>query len=197
MIFKRGINCISFRRTIVLALSILAGFTFAQGGGSAAAKTPREIESAWRDLDSADATVRDAARRKIEAQPFETWKSRAIEETRPWASIEALRALCEACPRAEGPALRPHLCESITTLRIEQMSADQMMAAIRLTRLVCTRFGAPTEDERGQMLDLWTHLHAPAAPAKSSATGKDTDTASEMAKRAAPELKELVSLLSK
>jgi hypothetical protein len=142
-------------------------------------------EKAWSDLDSADATMREAARKAIEAQPFHTWKSRAMEETRPWASIEGLLALCHACPLSEGVALRPHLCESITTLRIEQMSEEQMLAAVRLTRLVCTRFGEPTEDERQQMIDLWSRFLPP----------KSTKEQTLGQRKMAGELKELLSQL--
>jgi hypothetical protein len=141
----------------LFTLLLLAGVSSAQED----LKQPTAIETAWHDLDSSDASARNAARAKIEAQPFHTWRSRALEETRPWASIEALLALCEACPFSEGPKLRPHLCESITTLRIEQMSVEQLLATIRLTRLVCTRFGAPSDDERQQMLDLWSHIFPP------------------------------------
>jgi len=144
---------------VLLVLFILLGHPSAQERARGEDRgRPDHAESAWADLDSPNPAVRDAARKKIEAQPFRVWKSRAIGETRPWASIEALLALCHACPPPEGAALRPHLCESITTLRIEQMSAEQTLAAIRLTRLVCTRFGEPTEDERQQMIDLWSRF---------------------------------------
>jgi hypothetical protein len=144
-----------------------------------------DLENAWVNLDSLKPAARDAARREIEAQPFSTWKTRAIGETRPWASIEALLALCHACPLSEGAALRPNLCESITTLRIEQMTAEQTLAAIRLTRLVCTRFGKPTEDERQQMIDLWSRF-IPSQP-----ENKQTPDQRQITR----ELRELLSLL--
>jgi len=143
------------------------------------------LEAAWANLDSPKPAARDAARKEIEAQPLSTWKSRALGETRPWASIEALLALCHACPMSEGAALRPHLCEGITTLRIEQMTAGQTLAAIRLTRLVCTRFGEPTEDERQQMLDLWPRF-LPSPP-----ENKQTPDQRQITR----ELRELLSLL--
>ena len=117
-----------------------------------------DIEKAWNDLDAGDPATREAARKQIEAQPLILWTIRALGETRPWASIEALRALCEACPASQAETLRPHLCEGVTTLRIEEMSADQVLSVVQLAHEVCTRFGAPTDDERRQMIDLWTHL---------------------------------------
>jgi hypothetical protein len=145
-----------------------------------------DADGAWADLDSPKPALRDAARKKIEARPFHAWKSRAMGETRPWASIEALLALCHACPFSEGPALRPHLCESITTLRIEQMSDEQTLAAVRLTRLVCTRFGEPTEDERQQMIDLWSRFVPPQSAERQTPNQRQITR----------ELKELLSLLA-
>ena len=120
------------------------------------------LDFAWPHLDSPESAIREAARLAIEAQPFETWKQRALDEKRTWASLEVLAALCHACPRTQAAELAPHLCEQITTLRIEDMDEAQFIAAIHLTRLVLTRLGPPTEDERQQMLDLWSRF----APAK-------------------------------
>jgi len=173
---------------IFLVLLFLLGHPSAQErAGRDDCGRPDDAEGVWEDLDSPKPAVREAARKRIEAQPFETWKSRAIGETRPWASIEALLALCHACAPSEGPALRPHLCESITTLRIEQMSAEQMLAAIRLTRLVCARFGKPTEDERQQMTDLWSRFVPPQTAEKQTPDQR----------KIASELKELLSSLAK
>jgi len=119
---------------------------------------PAAIDAAWPHLDSPDETIRQAARRAVERQPFAEWKARALEEKNTWASLEALTALAEACPPEEAAQLSPHLCEHITTLLFEHMDAAQQLAAIRLTRLVFLRLGPASEDERRQMLDLWSHL---------------------------------------
>lgn len=116
------------------------------------------IDFAWPHLDSPDSSIREAARKVVEAQPFEIWKQRALDEKRTWASLEILAALCHACPRAQAVELAPHLCEQITTLQIEHMDEEQFLAALRLTRLLFTRLGPPTEDERQQMLDLWSRF---------------------------------------
>jgi hypothetical protein len=117
---------------------------------------PATLETAWPFLDSEHAAIREAARQAIQAQPFETWKARAIEEKRTWASLEILRAVVESCPRDQKSQLSPHLCEQITTLRIEHMDEPQILAALRLTRLVFEGLGPVSEDERLQMLDLWS-----------------------------------------
>jgi len=119
------------------------------------------LDVAWPYLDSPDCAVREVARLAVEAQPFDTWKQRALEEKKPWAALEALRALIEACPHTEATGLSPHLCEQITTLGIEQMSEAQQLAALQLTRAIFAKLGPVSADERTQMLDLWTHFPEP------------------------------------
>lgn len=120
------------------------------------------LDVAWAHLDSPEPAVREAARQVVQALPFEKWKDRAIEEKGTWASLELLWALAESCPREEARALSPHLCEQITTLRLEQMEPAQLIAAMRATRLMFERMGPLSEDEVHQMRDLWTNLPAPA-----------------------------------
>jgi len=121
----------------------------------------RAIDEAWPYLNSTECNVREVARLALEAQPFETWKQRALDEKKPWASLEALRALIEACPRDQATALSPHLCEQITTLGIEQMSEAQQLAALQLTRSIFARLGPVSADEKTQMLDMWSHFPEP------------------------------------
>ena len=128
------------------------------GAREAHAARPAGLEIAWPRLDSPDRFIREAARRAIIAQPFDSWKNRALAETRTRAALEALSALVAACPPTQAEALRPHVCEGIVTLHIEGMSAAQRLAAVRLTRRVFARLGGPSADERGQMTDLWTRF---------------------------------------
>lgn len=122
---------------------------------------PKALDVAWPYLDSTDCGVREVARLAVVAQPFDSWKQRALDEKKPWASLEALRALIEACPPGQVAALSPHLCEQITTLGIEQMSEAQQLAALQLTRLIFVRLGPVSADERTQMLDMWSHFPEP------------------------------------
>ena len=134
-------------------------------------RDPAALEIAWPHLDSPDRFIREAARRAIAAQPFDSWKNRALGETRTRAALEALSALVEKCPTAQADELRPHICEGIMTLHIEGMSAAQRLAAVRLTRRVFARLGGPSEDERGQMADLWSHF----IPAKSGGSAESRE----------------------
>lgn len=123
---------------------------------------PAAIENAWPNLDSPDPSLREAARKTIEAQPFTQWKERALEEKNLWASLEALRALAEACPPNQAATLSPHLCEQISTLRLEEMDFSQQLSALALTRLVFEKLGPLSQDEREQMIDLWSHFQTAA-----------------------------------
>ena len=167
-----------FRNSIAMCLTrvfllVLFGLTGAQAGDAArpaaekigqqlaafhGRQDARAVGVAWPHLDSPDRSIREAARLAIEAQPFDSWQQRALGETRTWAALEALRALVRSCPRAQAGALRPQVCEGISTLHLEGMSAEQQLAAVRLTRLVFARLGGPSADERQQMTDLWTRF---------------------------------------
>jgi hypothetical protein len=102
--------------------------------------------------------VREAARRIVEAQPFDTWKQRALDEKDTWASLESLRALVDVCPKTEATELRLHLCQEIANLRIDEMNEPQQLATIQLTRAIVVHLGPVSVDERKQMLDLWSNF---------------------------------------
>jgi hypothetical protein len=153
----------------IIVLGLLAGIASAQEDPAAIRRQlevlaqrsdPAAPDLVWPHLDSSDAAIREAARLAIQAQPFDRWKERALEEKSTWASLEALRALVEVCPRAQAAELSPHLCEQITTLRLEHMDEAQQLAALRLTRLVFVKLGPLSVDERQQMIDLWSHFSA-------------------------------------
>jgi hypothetical protein len=165
-------------RFIFLVLLGLAGAGETHAARAAVGKSEQApaVESAWSRLDSPVRAIRTTARRAIMAQPFDSWKKLALGETRTQAALEALTALVEACPAAQAEELRPHICEGITTLHIEGMSAAQRLAAVRLTRRVFARLGGPSEDERGQMADLWSHF----LPAKRIRRADEQQLATEL-----------------
>jgi len=117
-------------------------------------KDSRALDAAWPHLDSHDPFIRAAARVAIEWQPVETWQQRALDEKRPQANLEALLALA----RCGTAPVKPHLCEGLTTLTLEQFSEEQLLSAIRISGLVFIRLGKPTPDEQRQMSDLWSHF---------------------------------------
>jgi putative heme-binding domain-containing protein len=112
------------------------------------------VEAAWPHLDSPDPFLRGAARVAIEWQPVHTWQQRALDEKRPQATLEALLALARCGDRE----IKPHLCEGLTTLTLEQMSEEQLLSAIRIAGLIFIRLGKPNADEQRQMIDLWSRF---------------------------------------
>jgi len=116
------------------------------------------MEQAWERINSEDAIVRSTAREHIESQPVEKWLDRALLERRSWAALEAIRVVCNKLPVKDAGKVKPHLCEMITTLPLEQMSEAQLREAITVTLLIFEKLGDPTEDERRQMVDLWEHI---------------------------------------
>jgi hypothetical protein len=116
------------------------------------------VDTAWPYLNSTDASVREAARLTVESQPFDSWKERALDEKNTWASIEALRALIEACPKAETADLSHHICQEIVLLRIDEMNEPQQLELLQLTRAVFSRLGAIQADDRTHIIDLWVHF---------------------------------------
>ena len=152
----------------LLAL-LLFSLATASVAGTGEMPTPAQVvAAAWPQLDSPDRSIREAARTAIESQPVAAWQELALGERRTWAALEAMLALT----RRGQPDVKPHLCEGITTLTIEQMSEEQQLAAMRLTGLVFTRLGAPTEDERAQMGDLWMRFF----PAKTERLNRELVT---------------------
>ena len=67
-------------------------------------RDPKAVEFAWPFLSNPDRFVRYAARVAIEFQPVDSWREKALTETNPQASLEALLALVRAS--AADPAQR-------------------------------------------------------------------------------------------
>ena len=64
-------------------------------------RDPAALDAAWPHLDSADPTIRHAARIAVEHQPVESWRELALNEHRPTAALAALSALFQSRdPRA-------------------------------------------------------------------------------------------------
>lgn len=149
-----------FRFSVLFTVAAIFVDTGGMAAEELAGKSPLgwpvvTLEGAWMRLDSPQRSIRLAARKEIEAQPFATWYRKALGETRDWAALEALYAVMEACPPEQAEEIRSHVCEGLTTLRIESMTTEQRRAAVHLTFFTATRHGRLSEDERAQMIDLW------------------------------------------
>src|SRR5439155_21055120 len=90
-------------------------------------RDPSAISFAWPHLNSTDRFIRYAARVAIESQDVRLWQDKALAEKQPTASINALVALCRAGNKLLGPAV----LKSLNNLRLEQLSEEQTLEALR------------------------------------------------------------------
>ena len=133
---------------------------------------PAAIEQAWPHLADKDRFVRFAARVAIERQPVDKWANRALAETDPRASIEALIALArlgrsaKATERSlsdahkltgissgpvlptlpEDEALQKHVLAALGRLEFRQLEREQQFSLLRAYALCFTRFGKPSSE---------------------------------------------------
>jgi putative heme-binding domain-containing protein len=127
------------------------------------------VSFAWDYLNSQDRYLRYAARVAIEWQPMSQWQDKALSETRPTASINALIGLIRA--NAQSPtdkyptsaqvpveykvadtALRPRIIEALNRLNLKALSEEQLLEATRAYSLAFIRLGKPSEEERKAVL---------------------------------------------
>ena len=104
--------------------------------------TPQALAQAWPALASKDRFLRFAARSAIERQPVEKWAEKALSETDPQASIDALIALA----RLGDKSLQPKIFISLGRLDFAKLPKNLQLPYIRAWQLVFIRMGKPTPD---------------------------------------------------
>jgi putative heme-binding domain-containing protein len=97
------------------------------------------VDTAWPHLGHADRFVRFAARVAIEHQPATLWAERALGETRPQATLEALIALA----RVGDKTLQPRLFDALARFEFSGLPADLRLPLLRAWQLAFTRMGRP------------------------------------------------------
>lgn len=97
------------------------------------------VEFAWPHLNSQDRYIRYAARVAVEHQDPTTWQERALAETRPTASIQALLALA----RVGQPPVQPELIAALGRLPWNRLSEEEQLDALRVYQLALIRLGKP------------------------------------------------------
>ncbi|MES2922791.1 MAG: c-type cytochrome [Verrucomicrobiota bacterium] len=100
------------------------------------------VTKAWPSLASKDRFIRFAAREAIERQPAEKWADKALAETNPYASIEAVIALA----RVGDKALQPKLFIPLGRLEFAKLPEDLRQPYLRAWQLVFTRMGKPAPE---------------------------------------------------
>jgi putative heme-binding domain-containing protein len=131
---------------------------------------------AWSRLSHPDRYIRHAARVAIERLPLDLWKEKALAETHPDASIEAIIALARVAgiepkfaePRPEpkptsseaigkvapeNVELQQRMLKSLGELESAALSTSQQLAAIRALQLILIRLGKPDAETCRKMAE--------------------------------------------
>ncbi|MEI6712196.1 MAG: c-type cytochrome [Verrucomicrobiota bacterium] len=103
---------------------------------------PEAVSKAWPHLASSDRFLRFAARVAVEKQPAAAWAEKALAETNPQASIEALIALA----RVGDKALQPRLIDALTRLDYRKIDTHLRLPLLRAWQLAFTRMGKPSPE---------------------------------------------------
>jgi putative heme-binding domain-containing protein len=118
------------------------------------------IDAAWPYLDHADRFIRFAARVAIEHQDPKKWQERALHETNPAKSIQALLALVRATgqdpfhhPRKPGEpipgvALKAPILEALGRLDWKNLTQSQRLDALRVYAVLFNRMEWPDRETR-------------------------------------------------
>ncbi|HAB15348.1 MAG TPA: c-type cytochrome [Verrucomicrobiota bacterium] len=144
---------------------------------------PKAVDAAWPFLGHADRYLNTAARVAIEWQPVATWRERALAETKPDASINALIALVRASATDEphrkpsdpkpDPSLQPAVLAALDRLdESKAVSANktQQLGVLRAYALTFIRLGRPDDATRLKLAQRFeSRFPAQSAPATSRA----------------------------
>ncbi len=111
---------------------------------------PAAVRAAWPYLNHTDRFVRFAARVAIEHQDVDLWKHRALNETLPAASLEALLALARCGPRE----LLPRVLEALGRLGApwDKIGEDEKLSLYRGYEVAFARMGPPAEPHRTEVI---------------------------------------------
>lgn len=88
---------------------------------------PAAIDFAWPHLNSADRSIRYAARVAIETQPVAGWKEKALAENKVNAAIQLSLALTRSGDRE----LQPQVINKLNSLPLERMTEEQLLGTLR------------------------------------------------------------------
>lgn len=100
------------------------------------------LDFAWPHLDSPDRFIRYAARIAVESQPVDSWRARALEETRKRASLTALLALARVGPGE----VRNDLLDALGRYWPDELDEAQKLDALRVCAVAIARMGPLADD---------------------------------------------------
>jgi putative heme-binding domain-containing protein len=124
---------------------------------------PKAVETVWPYLSNPDRFLRYAARVALEFQDPKTWRDKALSETNPLASTEALLALIHVSasdpahrsPTASAPdaELPGKILESLAGLHWENLPYAQKLDVLRVVEVMFNRFGPPSDELGGHIVE--------------------------------------------
>lgn len=100
------------------------------------------VDIAWQYLDHPDRHIRFAARIALEHQPVEHWHERALTETEPAKTVNALLGVC----RTGDESVQLRVLQQLGRLHNAEQSEEQSLAALRVLELALIRLGEPTDE---------------------------------------------------
>jgi len=102
----------------------------------------RAINTIWPHLDSADRSIRYAARIAVESQLVEQWEQRALDETRKRAAFAALLALARYGERD----VQVKLLTALEKFPASELNEQEKLEALRVIQVCFARMGRPGDD---------------------------------------------------
>ena len=121
---------------------------------------PEALTMAWPNLNHPDRFVRYAARLAVEHQPVSQWQDKAIAETDPQRSTQAMVALA----RHGDVALKNKMLDALMKINYAGLPETQQFDLLRAFELVFTRLGLPEGAERDKVI-AYLNPHYPAKTA--------------------------------
>lgn len=129
--------------------------------------SPLVVDKVWPHLDHPDRFIRFAARSVIERQPADLWTRKALNETRPWASLTSLLAVARTHP--DDSALQLQLLRALGRNNWSSLTEEQQLAALRTASVALIRMGILPEEAKAKALEKLDPLF----PAKSFPLNKE------------------------
>lgn len=105
---------------------------------------PEAVEKAWPALGHADRYIRYAARVALEHQPVAEWQEKALAETDPETSINAMIALA----RCGDAAVQEDLIAALNRIEMGSLKTRQKIDLLRAYSLAFTRLGEGSPETR-------------------------------------------------
>ena len=109
---------------------------------------PAAVAFAWPHLNSADRSIRYAARMAIERNPVAEWQAKALAEKQPDAAFTALLALA----RNGSADTQPPIVKALTAFPFAKLTEEQTLKKLRVIEVSIARHGVPSGEIASQLI---------------------------------------------